>query len=64
MSDEIHDIYLLKRLAKAAEHFSQGHMIDNPHYKAAYNQIAKGTALLWRLIEQSGPTGKPELAVK
>lgn len=56
--NEIHDVALLKRLTKQAEYNSQPHLTDNKHWQLAYSQIAKGTALLWRLLEQSGPSDK------
>ena len=57
--EEIHDVKLLKKLARQAEAKLPDHMTANPHYKAAYQQIARGTSLLWRLLEQSGSQEKP-----
>lgn len=52
---EIHDVELLKTLTRQAEAQLPEHITAHPHWRAAYQQIARGTALLWRLIEQSGP---------
>ena len=55
---EIHDVRLLKKLAKQAESLSQEINTSNPDWRFAYNKIAQGTALLWRLIDSSRPGGK------
>jgi hypothetical protein len=62
--DEIHNVTLLKQLAKQAEQLNQPHLTSNPHWQKAYSQLAHGASLLWRLLEQSGPSGKLELADK
>lgn len=57
MEQEIHDIALLKRLTKEAEELTEKTLDGNPHWHKAYKQIAAGTGLLWRLIEQAGNGG-------
>lgn len=64
MNNPINDINLLKMLAKQAEELAQPHMTQNPHWVSAYKQLARGSALLWRLLEQSGPNNKPETVEK
>ena len=54
---EIHDVELLKKLTRQAERLAQPHNTANIHWRKAYSQIASGTALLWRLIEQSSGNG-------
>lgn len=59
---EINDIALLKRLAKQAEEKKNDSSLPNEEFRRAYARIAEGSALLWRLIEQSGSSGgKPAL---
>lgn len=64
MDDKLHDITLLKQLAKNAELLSQPDNTTNAHWRAAYIQIARGTNLLWRLLDASGGDGKTVIVDK
>lgn len=52
--DELHNITLLKKLSAQAGKLANPETTKAPHLRAAYEHIARGTGLLWRLIEQGG----------
>lgn len=53
---EIHDVVLLKKLARQAERLLASS--SHPVQQKAYARIAEGTNLLWRLLDQNGSGGK------
>ncbi len=52
--EELQNIQFLKSLAKEAQKLSIAPNVHNAEWQKAYKFIAQGSALLWRLIEQSG----------
>jgi hypothetical protein len=52
--NELRNIDFLKKLAKESGELAKEDVTPNEYWRGAYKQLARGSSLLWRLLEQQG----------